>query len=89
MRRIRQHQRFRKDLKKVKARGKDGQKLSDAVYALARLGQVPITLRPHRLGGAWADFWECHLEPDWLLVYSVSDTEVILVRTGTHADLFE
>ncbi len=40
------------------------------------------------LSGEWGGVWECHLEPDWLLIYDVSDEEVLLIRTGTHADFF-
>jgi len=70
-------------------RGKDERKLYFAVEALARTGSLPAEFRTHRLVGRWSDFWECHIEPDWLLIYDVNDVEVLLVRTGTHADLFE
>jgi hypothetical protein len=39
--------------------------------------------------GEWKGYWDCHVEPDWLLIYKVTDDEVRLARTGTHADLFE
>ncbi|MGD0023228.1 MAG: type II toxin-antitoxin system YafQ family toxin [Xanthobacteraceae bacterium] len=45
--------------------------------------------RPHPLKGDWKGYWECHISPDWLLIYKVTDEEVLLARTGTHADLFE
>jgi len=45
--------------------------------------------RAHALSGEWASLHECHVEPDWLLVWRQSDDELVLVRTGTHADLFE
>ncbi|HZX50309.1 MAG TPA: type II toxin-antitoxin system YafQ family toxin [Candidatus Paceibacterota bacterium] len=89
MRRIVQHKRFRKDIKRMTRRGKNEQKLYEAVDMLVRLGYLPTKLRPHRLVARWGGFWECHIEPDWLLIYDVSDVEVLLVRTGTHADLFE
>jgi mRNA interferase YafQ len=89
MRRIVQHTRFRKDFKRVHKRGKDEQKLYAVVETLVRTGGLPTTLRPHQLGGVWAGFWECHIEPDWLLIYNIHDTEVLLVRTGTHTDLFK
>ena len=45
--------------------------------------------RPHRLSGAWSHCWECHIEPDWLLIWDSSDDDMlILVRTGSHSDLF-
>jgi len=43
---------------------------------------------PHPLKGKWKPKWEYHIEPDWLLVYEVTEDEVLLVRTGTHSDLF-
>ena len=73
----------------MRKRGKDERKLSFAVEALARRGSLPAEFRPHRLVGTWSDFWECHVESDWLLIYDVNGSEVLLVRTGTHADLFE
>ncbi|MDR3699879.1 MAG: type II toxin-antitoxin system YafQ family toxin [Candidatus Sulfopaludibacter sp.] len=41
------------------------------------------------LRGTWAGHWDCHIEPDWLLLYRVTEAELILVRTGSHAELFE
>ena len=70
-------------------RGKDDRKLFVAVETLAHIGSLPAEFRPHRLVGKWSDFSECHIESDWLLIYDGSDSEVLLVRTGTHADLFE
>jgi len=89
MRRIAQRKWFRKDVKRMVKRGKDERKLFAAVNTLSRGGFLPPEFRPHHLVGRWSDFWECHIEPDWLLIYDVNDSEVLLVRTGTHADLFE
>ena len=44
--------------------------------------------RRHRLSGNWSQSWECHVEPDWLLIWDQEDEAVTLVRTGTHTDLF-
>jgi mRNA interferase YafQ len=44
--------------------------------------------RLHRLTGNWAGFWECHIEPDWLLVWELKGDVLILARTGTHSDIF-
>lgn len=89
MRRIVQRKGFRKDLKRITRRGKDERKLFFAVEQLAWRGSLPAAFRPHRLAGTWSDFSECHIDSDWLLIYAVNDLEVLLVRTGTHADLFE
>ena len=45
--------------------------------------------RPHKLVGNYVGKWECHIEPDWLLIYEILDDVVILYRTGTHTDLFD
>jgi mRNA interferase YafQ len=88
MRRVTQRRRFRDDLKRQKRRGKDIGDLIAAVELLAEHGTLPTAYRPHKLSGAWSGVWECHIEPDWLLIYVVTDEEVLLIRTGTHADLF-
>ena len=54
---------------------------SDGALAGRRIGA-------HKLSGEWSGVWECHIEPDWLLIYAVTDEEVLLIRTGTHADQF-
>jgi mRNA interferase YafQ len=79
---------FKKDLKRAKKRGKDPKKLRDVVDKL--LGNKPLDrkLRAHRLIGNMAPYWECHIEPDWLLIWDEDDTLITLIRTGTHSDLF-
>jgi len=88
MRRIAQRRRFRADLKRQKRRGKNVAELIAAVELLAEQGALPSAYRPHRLSGEWRGVWECHIEADWLLIYAVNDEEVLLIRTGSHADLF-
>ena len=44
--------------------------------------------RAHRLSGEWSRSWECHIEPDWLLIWHVGENDLVLARTGTHSDLF-
>jgi mRNA interferase YafQ len=88
MRRISQRKQFRSDLKRQKRRGRDIDELIAAVELLAAQGAVPPAYHPHKLSGEWSGVWECHIEPDWLLIYTVTDEEVLLIRTGTHADLF-
>jgi mRNA interferase YafQ len=79
---------FKKDYKLALKRGKKLEALPEIVEALSR-GDSPATkYRPHRLSGDWSGYWECHLEPDYLMIYTVSVDEVMLVRLGTHADLF-
>jgi mRNA interferase YafQ len=88
MRRIAQRRRFRADLKRQKRRGKNVAELIAAIELLAEQGALPPAYRPHQLSGEWSGVWECHIEDDWLLIYTVNDDEVLLIRTGSHADLF-
>jgi mRNA interferase YafQ len=89
MRHVTQRRRFRDDLKQQKRRGKDIEDLIAAVELLVEDGILPAHYHPHKLTGEWKGLWECHIEPDWLLIYEVTATEVVLIRTGSHADLFE
>jgi len=80
--------RFEKDVEKLKKRGKDMQKLVDITKLLILKKTLPPKNRNHKLSGNLSDSWECHIEPDWLLVYKKTDTAIILSRMGTHSDLF-
>ena len=79
---------FERDLRRVNKQGKDLDKLETIVNTLQDREQLPARCRPHPLRGIWAGHWDCHVEPDWLLLYRVMDEVLILVRTGSHADLF-
>lgn len=79
---------FKKDAAALSRRGHDRAKL-DAIVRLLVAGEpLPPRCRPHKLQGDWQGVWECHIGPDWLLIYEFTDTTVTLHRTGTHADLF-
>ena len=81
---------FRKDFKLMIKRGKDKQKLETILHILAECGELPPEMRDHALFGDYAGFRECHIEPDWLLIYCYIHNQLVLVcsRTGTHSDLF-
>jgi mRNA interferase YafQ len=79
---------FRRDVKIAQKRGKSMQKLMDVVDSLRQSKSLAQKHKPHPLKGTWKPKWECHIEPDWLLVYEVRETEVVLVRMGSHSDLF-
>jgi mRNA interferase YafQ len=79
---------FRKDLKRIQKRGYDTAKLAAVIRKLQASEALPLSNRAHPLRGDWKGYWDCHIEPDWLLIYKVTDEEVRLARTGTHADLF-
>jgi mRNA interferase YafQ len=75
-------------MKRLRKCGKDLSKLFDLVERLAADRPLEPKHRAHPLVGDWKPKWDCHIEPDWLLVYEVTEKEVLLVRTGSHADLF-
>lgn len=79
---------FNKDLKICKKRNYDLSLLYSVIDILRIPEQLPINNRDHNLKGNLANKRECHIAPDWLLIYRVKDDELILDRTGTHADLF-
>lgn len=81
---------FKKDLKTVKKRGYDLRLLTAVIDQLANGKQLPEKNRDHALTGNFSGCRECHIAPDWLLIYELSDTDLILylTRTGTHNDLF-
>ncbi len=82
--------RFKRDLKTASKRGYNLELLNDVVDKLASRQQLPDKNRDHELSGDYAGFRECHVAPDWLLVYRVVEEDLILylMRTGTHSDLF-
>lgn len=80
---------FDKDVRRIKRRGKDIEKLIAVTFLLEKDGRLTYGFRPHKLSGEYEGFWECHIEHDWLLIYEINDEVVILARTGTHSDLFE
>ena len=81
---------FKRDYKRVKKRGLDLNKLKEVVAKLANGETLPPANRDHPLSGDWANYRECHIAPDWLLIYQIKEDVLILTltRTGTHADLF-
>ena len=81
---------FRKDFKLMRKRGKDKQKLEAVLRILADGHELPPENHDHALSGNYAGFRECHIEPDWLLIYCYRHNLLVLVcsRTGTHSDLF-
>jgi mRNA interferase YafQ len=79
---------FDRDLRKVARRGKDLSKLYAVVECLAKDEPLAPRHKAHPLKGEWQPKWDCHIEPDWLLVYEVTKDSVKLTRTGTHSDLF-
>jgi mRNA interferase YafQ len=81
---------FLKDVGRSKKRGFDIEKLKTVIGFLYQGKDLPKKHRPHMLFGEWNDCWECHISPDWLLIYrfEFKENEIHLLRTGTHSDLF-
>lgn len=79
---------FKKDVKRAQKRKLDMVALKRLIAAIINEEGLPARVHNHRLSGNWANHWECHIAPDWLLVYRLTSTEVVFERTGTHADLF-
>ena len=87
---------YKKEFKLMLKRGRCAQKMFDAVSLLldnANKGIEPRLLLPekyslHKLSGEYKNYWECHIEPDWLLIFYLDNEVLRLERTGTHSDLF-
>ncbi|AHW58708.1 RelE/StbE family addiction module toxin [Draconibacterium orientale] len=82
--------RFKKDVKLCQKRGYNLTLLSEAIDILQATGKLPAKYRSHLLKGNYEGLYECHLKPDWLLVWEQNDHQLTLLfmTTGTHSDLF-
>lgn len=85
---VRYSTRFKKDFKTCVKRGYKMVLLQQVIDTLRIPDTLPVKNRDHNLSGNYSGYRECHIEPDWLLIYKQTDTELRLDRTGTHADLF-
>ena len=85
---VRYSTRFKKDFKTCVKRGYKMSLLQQAINTLRIPAPLPPQNRDHNLSGNYSGYRECHIEPDWLLIYKQTDDELRLDRTGTHADLF-
>ena len=81
---------FKKDYKRLSKRHYNLDLFQIVVSILENNGTLPSEYQPHKLSGNYSDCWECHLSPDWLLIWMQDDDqqELIFIRTGTHSDLF-
>jgi len=79
---------FKKDVKRQIRQGKDQNKLVAVVELLLSGVPLPPKSQDHPLKGTWKGRRDCHVEPDWILIYSRTEDELRLERTGTHSDLF-
>ncbi len=79
---------FKKDYKRLKRQAKDLCKLRTVVEKLVAGEPLDDRYKDHPLIGTWRGFRDCHIEPDWLLIYQVTEDALILARTGSHSELF-
>ncbi len=88
MKAIFQTSQFKKDFKRIKKRGNDLNKLKEVVSATANSEALQERHRDHAISGNWSGSRDCHIEPDWILIYRVDGEFLFLERTGSHSDLF-
>ena len=81
--------RFKRDIKKAEKRGKDLTRLRKLLTSLIHPETPDARSLDHPLRGIWKGYREVHIEPDWLLIYRIEGSELHLVRTGSHSDLFK
>lgn len=79
---------FQKDYQRAKKQGKNLDDLRSVVEMLVARRPLPPKYRDHRLSGRWRKHRECHITPDWLLIYRIQGDDLILERTGSHSELF-
>lgn len=85
---IRQSTQFRRDIKRLGRQSADLSLLEAVIFALVAEEPLDEKYRDHLLTGNWRGHRECHIRPDWLLIYRLTGDELQLVRTGSHSELF-
>lgn len=80
---------FKKDLKTVEKRNLDTELLKDIIKKLCLEEPLPAKNKDHNLSGDWSGCRECHISPDWLLIYQIGNGIIVFERTGSHSDLFK
>ena len=90
MYKLEQSNKFKKDIKLAKKRGLKMDLLDEVVTKLVCDGSLPAKFKSHILKGNYKGLWECHIQPDWLLIWDQNETInlISLIRTGSHSDLF-
>jgi mRNA interferase YafQ len=88
MKTIRRTRQFKRDVKRMRRQGREVEKLKRVLEALVEGEPLAAKYRDHVLVGQYKGTRECHMEPDWLLIYELAETEIVLISTGSHSDLF-
>lgn len=89
MRTVRYLGQFQKDAKLMAKRGYEIKKLRSVIEKLVNAQELEARYKDHPLQGKYADARDCHIGPDWILIYAIVENELRLIRTGTHSDLFK
>ena len=87
---LKQTSQFKKDLRRIIKRGADMKLLDEVISLLLRREPLPASCSDHPLTGNWSGYRDCHIEPDWILIYRIEEDSLVLLatRTGTHSDIF-
>ena len=80
---------FKKDYKRISKQNKDLSKIRDVIEKLVAGQLLEPKYHDHQLSGNWKGHRDCHIEPDWLLIYRVTGDDLYLERTGSHSELFK
>jgi mRNA interferase YafQ len=88
MKAIRRTSQFKRDVKRMQRQGRELEKLKRVLESLVQGEPLAARYRDHVLVGQYKGTRECHIEPDWLLIYELGEAEIVLIRTGSHSDLF-
>ncbi len=88
MKTIRRTRQFKRDVRRMQRQGREVEKLKGVLVTLVEGAPLAERYRDHVLVRQYKGTRECHLEPDWLLIYELAETEIVLIRTGSHSDLF-
>jgi mRNA interferase YafQ len=89
MRFIRRDTQFKRDVKRLQKNGRNLDRLKKVIQSLLNAEKLEVKHRDHQLKGLLKDCRECHIEPDWLIIYRIEGSELCVVRTGSHEDLFK
>ncbi len=85
---VRESNAFKRDMKRLKRGNFDISKLGEITLKLSKNEKLDVRYSDHALIGNWKGYRECHIAPDWLLIYRIKDDELLLARTGSHSELF-
>ena len=88
MKKIRRTSQFKRDVTRMQRQARDLDKLKRVLETLVKGEGLAAKHRDHVVVGQYKGTRECHIEPDWLLIYESAETEIVLIRTGSHSDLF-